>query len=852
MEYENTEERAAESGLKNNPAGGGQNGGAADWKQKIRFDRSFYAKIALAERCVKEYYAALATALLSYEKARSRMGWSGVAFSAGRESLAFIALSGKTLSLYLAVAPEEFADGRYKAKDVGGVKKRARTPSLFKIKSRGALAHALKLIAALAAEKGLKKRADGFEPVSADNFKADSFNNLVTRGFIRIVKTEEKNAAVRTSGAAEEIIVPVPAEHPAENEKYGAYADTLASSENLVSRHKAYSEILSALAAGCGTARFSEKLMLRSIDEMWVSAIERCLPALDELIRKPARYIAETEEVLPIELTKRVSGRSVAHLARHTDYISRNEYGELTPTKLLNVFREDSLLTYENKFLNTLISRLYLFIGKRAKIAEEAGADEKLEKFEFESAFEHGEGRGRIKIEVEYSERNTEETARKPFLGTGLWHRVQRLNEIVSGYMQSSFVKAMDKNYIRPPVMRTNAILKNKYFNECLALWEFIESYEDAGYGITVSETVKDVPDEYVKEIYALAAQNYLVFLHNAGKPVKDAAEYEYSAAPEVKAEIDTARGAVKEEFRESLPDYTAENDEIAFALDVALLADDLAEPTSELFGTRYVRTFYSKIRTAPLELKERFARIANELLKFGKVKMRESKRFASFHAGRTILARVTVSGKALKVYFAEAENAADNMPREEEPRFEDTPVCLRVRGSGGERRATAYIAALAEAYGLKLAKKPPEPVSAENYPLVPLAEMLRKGWIFAAKRKITDFATEKGLFRGLGNFGTAVSEESSVAAEEVKKNAVSESAASFLAPNAAAVQQESPAAEYKRPSAAQALENMVRPEGNYEKPTDYGLDDSTGFILDEEQSAQTEEEREADGENGK
>ena len=88
--------------------------------------------------------------------------------------------------------------------------------------------------------------------------------------------------------------------------------------------------------------------------------------------------------------------------------------------------------------------------------------------------------------------------------------------------------------------MRTNAILKNKYFNECLALWEFIESYEDAGYGITVSETVKDVPDEYVKEIYALAAQNYLVFLHNAGKPVKDAAEYEYSAAPEVKAEEDT------------------------------------------------------------------------------------------------------------------------------------------------------------------------------------------------------------------------------------------------------------------------------------------------------------------------
>lgn len=44
--------------------------------------------------------------------------------------------------------------------------------------------------------------------------------------------------------------------------------------------------------------------MLRCIDETWIKAVEESLPALDELIRNPSHFIAETEEILPIEMTK--------------------------------------------------------------------------------------------------------------------------------------------------------------------------------------------------------------------------------------------------------------------------------------------------------------------------------------------------------------------------------------------------------------------------------------------------------------------------------------------------------------------------------------------------------------------
>lgn len=808
----------------------------SDWRQKIRFNRSFYAKIALADRGVKEYYAALVTALLRYEKVQSHMNWSGVAFSAGRVSLAFIAVSGKTLLLYLPLDPQEFSEGKYKAKNVAEIKKRAKTPSLFRIKSRGALSHALRLIERIADERGLAPRAEQ-ETVTADNFKADTFDNLITRGFIRIIKINAKSVERPMD------VLPVA-------KKSGAYDDTLASAKELLSRHGVYSQILNALSSGEGRVRFSRKLLLRSIDEMWVSAIERSLPALDELIRKPTRYIAETEEVLPIELTKRISGRSVAHLARHTDYLSKNEDGELTPTRLLNVSREDSMLTYENKFLNTLISRLYLFIGKRRKIAEDMGADEKSDSLEFESSFEHGEGKCRIKFSVEYSERNGESTQTKPFLGSGLWGRVERLDDVFSRYMQSPFVKTMDKNYIRPPVLRTNAILKNKYFRECLSLWEFIESYDDAGYGITVKESVKDVSDEYVKQLYAFAAENYLVFLHNAGRAPDEGEEYDYTVTPQVdKAEQDRSRGTYEENFSEPTFDLEGEDDESAFALEAALIADelyDLEGGYGEFTGASYVRTFQARIRVLPYEQKERFARICNELLRYDRVKMRESKRFVSFYAGRKILARIAVGGKTLKVYFADCGNGAEDREGEE-PRFADTPVCMRVRGNGGARRATGYIAELAEAIGLTTAKTLPQPITADDYPLVSTEEMLLNGWISVTKKKAPPFFRSAEQEVG---FGATKSKESVIAAEEVARNAVTESSAALRKGETEVYSAtDSVVKEHKKPSAAQELEKIVHPEGNYEKPTEYGLDDSTGFILDEEQSEKANEDEGANGE---
>lgn len=474
----------------------------SDWVNKLKFDRSFSAKLILSDKSVKEYYADIATEILKFERVKSRTNWSGVTFSVGRERFATVAFAGKTLCLFLAIDPTTLESGKYKARNVEDVKKHAKTPAMLRIKSDGGKRYAVKLINLAAENFNLAVSADPIAPVNPADFKTDTFNNLITRGLIRVLRRDRKSGFNQD----ETDVSDVAAVAAKNDEKSGyksenagneevirnAYDDTVFTINNLLTRHGIYGDISSALSEGNCRASFTEKLMLRAVDEIWVRAIEDCVNSLDELIRNPNHYIAETEEVLPIELTKKITGRSVAHLCRHTDYL-REDNDEIMPTKMLNIFRDDSFMTYENKFLNTLIKRLYLFVGRRYDVMKERGADEKTQTLEFENAFGIGEGKARVKISVEYSERNETEDAKKVLAGSGLWARVERLYSIVTSYINSSFVKEMGESYIRPPVLRTNAIIKNKYFRECLALWEFIETYDDSGYGISVEERERDL-----------------------------------------------------------------------------------------------------------------------------------------------------------------------------------------------------------------------------------------------------------------------------------------------------------------------------------------------------------------------
>ena len=820
-----------------------------DWIDKLRYSRSFMAKLILSDNAVKEYYAAITARLLSYQKVRSKTGWNGVSFFAGRESIAKITISGKTLCVYLAFQPDEEEGVKYKAKDVSYKRKYQKTPSLYKIKSNGALNHCLKIIDAIAAKLDLVMRTDTPQ-VFTSAFRQDSFNNLVTRGLIRLLKSKQRSEKRDEEGQVEEEKIDNVEKAETEGEPiFGAFEDADKTVTDLVGRYKVFGDILGAMSSGNAKTRLSQMYMLRCIDETWIKAVEESLPALDELIRNPSHFIAETEEILPIEMTKKITSRSVAHLSRHTDLISKVEGDTVTPIKMLNVFREDSILTYENKFLNTLIYKLFVFVNSRYNTALNYGVDEKVTAIEFEDKFYHDEYKAKVKINVELSkksngEERSEEERINRITQSDLWQRVSRLNDVVAAYRSSDFCLAMGTHYVRPPVIRTNAILKNKYFRQCLALWEFIESYEDDGFGFSVGETVLATPDAYVKQLYEQSAIAYFVFRHNALGDydsesilasfmeqfnlyaTDDANERSYVLGERMSgSDTQNDDSAVQTTDSPLMDKNDAGEDDILLAIKVALAAEKkiaqqmkaelerqkaeeqaaiLAKQAEEQCsadtetsenrvesdisasddedeyskdGIKYIKSFKAKMMLASEETKEYFAKIVNGLLKYTKVKMRESQQYVTFKRGKNLLCKIAVRGKTLCVHFALEPSRLDDKyfitDLSGVRKFAETPSMLKVKSERGVKYAFELIDAVRERFGLTENAKYKESVTTADYPSADMNTLIASGLVKIVNEN-GEAVTIDGVKVGASdNAISAVAEKEEVIAEESREDLI-------------------------------------------------------------------------------
>lgn len=299
------------------------------------------------------------------------------------------------------------------------------------------------------------------------------------------------------------------------------YRDTVDFINCIISDYAFYGEMIRAMKEGDSQISYHKRQLMKQIDENWVLAIEHALPSLDMVIRSPMRTLEEHEEVLPVELSRSISEKTIRHLAQHTNLINDiDEEGNITPSHLLNVYRDETIATYENKFVNTLLDRLFSFVERRYSRLKEASGDENSTVMDFKTSFASDQAQTNLHftIEVKNKEQAGEETLDEfgiPVSRTTMWERVERIRNILSGYLGSDFARTLQGQFIRPPVMRTNAITKNKDLKVCLELWQFIESYDKIGYEIRANETAEAPNEEYMNELYSLLALQYVTFKYN-------------------------------------------------------------------------------------------------------------------------------------------------------------------------------------------------------------------------------------------------------------------------------------------------------------------------------------------------
>lgn len=355
------------------------------------------------------------------------------------------------------------------------------------------------------------------------------------------------------------------------------------------------------LAAADSSVSLKRNKITRTIDIEWIERIEATIPTLDTIVRTPSVAIEDVDEILPIELSRHITEKSVRHLATHTNLILDVTDDTVTPSKILNVYHEETYLTYENKFINTLLARLCAFVDKRLQALNSGSGVEANYKFDYLTEFEHDspDGVGRNSAKVNLSIELTSPLNRGMTEADIDIHeryiealdRLRRINMALTGFRSSAFAQRLGKNYIRPPVIRTNAILKNKNLKECLNLWEYIESYDKVGYSFVGDHQI-DMPSyDYVTGMYSSVAWQYLTFYSGIVEEGEDSRVMTRKHLSETYPELDDSFDedelddylVYDSEYKKMVPvsrlnnrkKLSEDEKKIKTAIDVALKADD-------------------------------------------------------------------------------------------------------------------------------------------------------------------------------------------------------------------------------------------------------------------------------------
>ena len=100
--------------------------------------------------------------------------------------------------------------------------------------------------------------------------------------------------------------------------------------------------------------------------------------------------------------------------------------------------------------------------------------------------------------------------------------RVERIRTILSDFQSSPLIKSLAGTaLVKPPIVKTNVILKNPDFKKAMQTWQFIERYNEAGLIVKVVENHNLPNNDFIEDILTNLALQYVTFAHH-NRPSKE------------------------------------------------------------------------------------------------------------------------------------------------------------------------------------------------------------------------------------------------------------------------------------------------------------------------------------------
>ncbi|NLF49149.1 MAG: DUF2357 domain-containing protein [Acholeplasmataceae bacterium] len=296
---------------------------------------------------------------------------------------------------------------------------------------------------------------------------------------------------------------------------------------------------LNVIKSGNTTLYQKERRERRIFDDSWMDSVEGTIPVIDKLTRNPREVLKKISLVVPVERAKKVDSDTIRHLAQNTHLIkSVSESGEVVPTKVLTHYNEADLGTYENRFLRSLVDKLYIFIEKRYDLIVKKMHTEYVNYLNVKSEVEWNDAVIEYDINLRINQTMSQDEVDKK--NQELFDRMSQIRKAITVFKMSDFMQEMRQFApVTPPIMKTNILMKNTDFRQCYYLWVLMDQVDRIGYDVDVFERDVTFEEGYLSEIenmlmvlYATIANNQIdEFVLNQDQPF----EYRKTKRPRIK-----------------------------------------------------------------------------------------------------------------------------------------------------------------------------------------------------------------------------------------------------------------------------------------------------------------------------
>ena len=212
----------------------------------------------------------------------------------------------------------------------------------------------------------------------------------------------------------------------------------------------------------------------------WIDLMEDSIQYIDNILRNPNRFIINEEDVVKIELARRVTVESIKHLARNTNLIQDidKKTGDVKPSKILNINKEESFNTYENRFIYTLVQNMKMFVARKKDTI--VGESSYKSNRGFTYAGDCNLGNEKLKIELNINDIVDSHEKVLDDSGNTVGARIEKIEQRITDLTSTEVYKNLNRLHVglvTSPIKKTNVILKNVNFQYAVKLWNYLQEH---------------------------------------------------------------------------------------------------------------------------------------------------------------------------------------------------------------------------------------------------------------------------------------------------------------------------------------------------------------------------------------